>query len=72
MRPNRLFTADESIVAYRAGKISNDKLNEVLSQLIAILKWPGAMASLIMSSLEPPSGVAERVSVSEALLGTIT
>ena len=37
VRPNRLFTADEAIIVYRAGKISNDKLSEVISRLIMIL-----------------------------------
>jgi mRNA interferase MazF len=38
VRPNRLFTADEVIIAYRAGQITNDKLGEVVDRLIAILK----------------------------------
>lgn len=40
VRPNRLFTADEAIVAYRAGQITSGKLSEVLDRLIAILKQP--------------------------------
>ena len=40
VRPNRLFTADEAIIVYRAGQITNGKLNEVLDRLIAILKQP--------------------------------
>lgn len=40
IRPNRLFTADEGIVAYRAGHVSDVKLNEVLDRLIAILRQP--------------------------------
>jgi mRNA interferase MazF len=40
IRPNRPFTADEGIVIYRAGHISDAKLNEVLDRLIAILKQP--------------------------------
>jgi mRNA interferase MazF len=39
-RPNRLFTADEAIIAYRAGQITKGKLSEVLDRLIAILKQP--------------------------------
>ena len=35
IRPNRLFTADEGIVVYRAGHISDVKLNEVLDRLTA-------------------------------------
>jgi mRNA interferase MazF len=38
IRPNRLFTADEGIVVYRAGRISDVKLEEVLDRLIAILR----------------------------------
>ena len=38
VRPNRLFTADEGIVRYRAGHVSDAKLNEVVDRLIAILK----------------------------------
>ena len=40
IRPNRLFTADEGIIVYRAGHVSGTKLNEVLDRLIAILKQP--------------------------------
>ena len=38
IRPNRLFTADDGIIVYRAGHVSGTKLNEVLDRLIAILK----------------------------------
>ena len=40
VRPNRLFTADEAIIVYRVGHITNAKLTEVLDRLIAILKQP--------------------------------
>jgi mRNA interferase MazF len=40
IRPNRLFTADEGIVRYRAGHISDGKLNQVLDRLIAIFRQP--------------------------------
>jgi mRNA interferase MazF len=40
VRPNRLFTADEAIVVYRAGQITDRKLSEVVDRLIAILKQP--------------------------------
>ncbi len=36
IRPNRLFTADERIVSYRAGVIKNEKLQEVLQRIIQI------------------------------------
>lgn len=38
IRPNRLFTADENIIAYKAGKISSNKLNNVINKTIEILK----------------------------------
>jgi mRNA interferase MazF len=40
IRPNRLFTADEAIIAYRAGHITGTKLRETLDWLNAILNQP--------------------------------
>ena len=40
VRPNRLFTADEAMIIYRAGQITNGKLAEVLDGRTAILKQP--------------------------------
>jgi mRNA interferase MazF len=40
IRPNRIFTADEAIVVYRAEHISDAKLLEVVERLVAILKQP--------------------------------
>jgi mRNA interferase MazF len=37
IRPNRLFTAESSIVLYRAGTISAAKTHEVLAKLVQIL-----------------------------------
>ena len=37
IRPNRLFTADQSIVAYRAGHVDPAKLQETQQKLIRIL-----------------------------------
>ena len=37
VRPNRLFTAESSIILYRAGTISAAKMQEVLSKLVQIL-----------------------------------
>jgi len=37
IRPNRLFTAERSIILYRAGTISPAKLREVLAKLVQIL-----------------------------------
>ncbi len=38
VRPNRLFTADEDIILYRAGHVADRKLSEVLDRLIAIFE----------------------------------
>jgi len=37
VRPNRLFTAETSIILYRAGSISAAKMQEVLTKLMQIL-----------------------------------
>jgi mRNA interferase MazF len=37
VRPNRLFTAESSIILYRAGAISAAKMQEVLAKLVQIL-----------------------------------
>ena len=38
IRPNRIFTADSRIVLYKAGKVSNQKMEEVVRSIISILK----------------------------------
>jgi mRNA interferase MazF len=38
IRPNRLFTADECIILYRAGHITTAKVTEVVSRLVGILQ----------------------------------
>jgi mRNA interferase MazF len=38
IRPNRLFTADSHIILYRAGRIKDDKLSQVVEKLIEIIK----------------------------------
>ena len=38
IRPNRLFTADESIILYRAGQLKPEKLEEVIVKIIEILQ----------------------------------
>jgi mRNA interferase MazF len=40
IRPNRLFTADQGVILYRAGHLSTTKLTEVLNRLVAILGEP--------------------------------
>ena len=37
IRPNRLFTADESIIVYKVGTINNIKINNVIEKTIEIL-----------------------------------
>ena len=38
VRPNRVFTADAGIVLYVAGHVSSKKTNEVVEELVAILR----------------------------------
>ena len=37
IRPNRLFTADSSIVLYRAGKLTANKMAEVTAKIVQIV-----------------------------------
>ncbi len=36
VRPNKLFTADESIVLYKIGTLKTEKLKEVVAKVIEI------------------------------------
>ncbi|MBD2255515.1 type II toxin-antitoxin system PemK/MazF family toxin [Nostoc parmelioides] len=38
IRPSRLFTADESIILYKAGQLKPEKLEEVIVKIIEILE----------------------------------
>jgi mRNA interferase MazF len=38
VRPNRLFTADQQIVLYQAGRLKSEKTNEVIAKIIDILQ----------------------------------
>ena len=38
IRPNRLFTAEAGIILYRAGRVSEAKVNEVVDRLIVIIR----------------------------------
>lgn len=38
IRPNRLFTADSNIILYKAGSVTEEKLQEVTSKIIEILQ----------------------------------
>ncbi|MBD0362467.1 MAG: type II toxin-antitoxin system PemK/MazF family toxin [Coleofasciculus sp. C3-bin4] len=37
-KSNRIFTANEQLIAYKAGKLTTEKTNEVIAKLIAILQ----------------------------------
>jgi mRNA interferase MazF len=38
IRPNRIFTAEKSIILYRIGKVNSDKTKEVEDVLVRIFK----------------------------------
>ena len=38
IRPNRLFTADRSIILYKAGHLKDYKIKEVIDKIIEIIK----------------------------------
>jgi mRNA interferase MazF len=38
IRPNRLFTASENIIVYKAGQISTEKLENALDKIVEILR----------------------------------
>lgn len=38
VRPNRLFTADNSIILYRVGGLKGPKLNEIIEKIIDIIR----------------------------------
>ena len=38
VRPNRMFTADQAIILYRAGALKPDKLTEIVERAIEILR----------------------------------
>ena len=38
IRPNRIFTADESIILYKAARLKLEKLNIVIDSVIQIIK----------------------------------
>ena len=40
IRPNRLFTADSELIAYRAGKVVPSKTAEVIERLLQIIQSP--------------------------------
>ncbi len=38
VRPNRMFTADNHIVLYKAGNLKPDKLNKIIEKIIEIIR----------------------------------
>ncbi len=38
IRPNRIFTADKSIILYKVGNLKENKLREVIKKIIQIIK----------------------------------
>lgn len=38
IRPNRLFTADKSLILYKAGKLKEEKLKEVTKKVVDIFQ----------------------------------
>jgi mRNA interferase MazF len=38
IKSNRVFTANERIIAYKVGQLTEEKINEVIAKLIAILQ----------------------------------
>lgn len=55
VRPNKIFTADESIIVYKACKISNDKINAVI-QVIADIINANRKKTMILVSGMPGTG----------------
>lgn len=40
IRPNKLFTADESIILYKTGSLKSETLNTVIDRIISIFTKP--------------------------------
>lgn len=38
VRPNRIFTADSNLVLYRVGNLKTEKVNEVIEELVEIIR----------------------------------
>ena len=38
IRPNRLFTADQSIVLYKTGRLKAEKINQVIEKIVHIIR----------------------------------
>ena len=38
VRPNRIFTADKSIILYKIGQLNEGKIKEIIEKVVQILK----------------------------------
>lgn len=38
VRPNKLFTADKSLILYKVGRVSESKINEIIEKIISIFR----------------------------------
>lgn len=38
IRPNKIFTADESIILYKVGRLKKEKIKEVIEAIVKIIK----------------------------------
>ena len=38
IRPNRLFTADQSIILYKAGHLKKEKMHEVVEEIVHVIR----------------------------------
>ena len=38
IRPNKIFTLDKSLILYKAGHLTNDKLNECIKKVCSIIQ----------------------------------
>ncbi|MBI3001585.1 MAG: type II toxin-antitoxin system PemK/MazF family toxin [Deltaproteobacteria bacterium] len=38
IRPNRLFTADQHLILYKAGRLRNEKIREVVRKIVEIVQ----------------------------------
>ncbi|MCK5477206.1 MAG: type II toxin-antitoxin system PemK/MazF family toxin [Candidatus Aenigmarchaeota archaeon] len=38
IRPNKIFTADKSMILYKIGSLTDEKINEVINSVVCILK----------------------------------
>lgn len=44
IRPNKIFTLDRNLILYKAGHLTNDKLNACINQVCALIKFDNTQA----------------------------